>query len=255
MNKSNIVNKLIEYLINENSEYKNIKVPNEYREKRMLLKGLINIREPKVIKNEILDLEDKLLQIELNEKGIIEVDSLTSEENNIYLWQGDITTINATAIVNAGNNAGLGCFAPDHYCIDNVIHTNAGIRLRLECNAILKGNYIENGEIIVSEAYNLPSKKVITTVGPQINNNVTTKDKEELSNCYKNSLLYAIENNYSSIVFPCISTGLFSFPMSIAKEIAYTSVKDVLKDNDIKVIFNVFSKEDYDEYKSMFKNK
>lgn len=255
MRKKEIVSKLIEYLLSEKIEYKNVSIPDVYIEKRKLLKGLINLREAKIIPDEIIKLEDELLQIELKEKVSVDVDSLIEEEKNIYLWKGDITTINATAIVNAGNNAGLGCFAPDHMCIDNVIHCNAGMRLRYECQSILKGKYINNGDILVCDAYNLPSDKVITTTGPEITSKVRQKDMDELSNCYKNSLEYAINNKYSSIVFPCISTGLFSFPMHLAKEIANKAIKEVLKDNQIKVVFNVFSQEDYDEYKSMFENK
>lgn len=255
MIKNDIVIKLIEYLISEKKEYKNINIPHNEKDIRMLLKALINIREPKFLPEEILKLEDQILKIELKEKGIVDISNLVEVERNIYLWKGDITTINATAIVNAGNNAGLGCFAPDHYCIDNVIHSSSGMRLRLECNSILQGKLINNGKIIVCDSYNLPSQKVITTVGPQITDVVTQKDIDELSSCYKNSLKYAIENNYDSIVFPCISTGLFSFPMNLAKKIAYKSVNEILGDSDIKVIFNVFSQEDYDEYRTMFENK
>lgn len=254
MKKNEIVTELIEYLLSEKTDYNNFEIPSDYKQMRLLLKGLINVREPNILPDNILSLEDELLLIELNEKGITNINSLEEIEPNIILWKGDITTINSDLIVNAGNNAGLGCFAPDHYCIDNVIHSSAGMRLRYECNNILKGGYISNGEIIVCDAYNLPSKKVITTVGPAINGSVSETDKIDLSNCYKNSLLYAIENNYSSVVFPCISTGLFSFPMHLAKKIAYDTVKEVLKDNNIKVVFNVFSEGDYNEYKSMFEN-
>lgn len=255
MRKSKIICELVRYLLSEKIEYENIDTSISDSEMRILLKHLINVREPKELPPEILELEDELLQIELKEKTSIDINTLIHEENNIYLWKGDIATINASVIVNAGNSRGLGCFAADHYCIDNVIHSNAGMRLRYECNSILKGKHIENGGIIICSAYNLPCEKVITTVGPQINKTVTKQDINELANCYKNSLQYAIDNKFTSIVFPCISTGLFSFPMSIAKETAYNAVKEVLKDNDIKVVFNVFSEEDYNEYKSMFENK
>ena len=250
--KKEIVRELIDYFKNENPRYNNISIPNSYEEQRALLRGLINIREPIYISNEILKKEDTLLQLELEEKGITDINNLKEIDDNIILWLGDITTINSDVIVNAGNNDGLGCFNPTHLCIDNTIHTFAGIRLRLECNEILKGGKIEDGEIIVCDSYNLPCKKIITTVGAQIINQVRKEDEETLANCYKNSLIYAYENGYKSICFPSISTGLFGYPISKAKYVAYNTVKEFLSTHDIKVIFNVYSKEDYDEYRSLF---
>lgn len=172
------------------------------------------------------------------------------------MWQGDITTLKCDVIVNAGNKDGLGCFNPSHVCVDNVIHTNSGMRLRLECNEILKGKELSTGEIIVCDAYNFPSKKVITTVGPEIVNEVTKQNELDLANCYKNSLEYTIKNGYNSIAFPSVSTGLFGFPINKAKIVAYNSVKEVLSKykTNIKVIFNVFSESDYNEYRKLFKN-
>ncbi|MBR1385886.1 MAG: macro domain-containing protein [Bacilli bacterium] len=252
--KEELIDNLLNYFINENKEYSNIDIPNNIDEKRQILRGLINLREPIEIDEEVLKLEDKLLQIELNEKGIVDVLELTEIEKNISLYLGDITTLKTDAIVNAGNNYGLGCFNPTHKCIDNTIHTYSGIRLRLECNDKLKGKTLNNGKILVCNGYNLPSKYVITTVGPEIRGQITKQDEIDLSNCYKNALKYAIDNNFKSIVFPSISTGLFGYPISKAKIIAYNSVKELLKDNDIKVIFNVYSKEDYDEYQKLWNN-
>lgn len=252
--KEELIDNLLNYFINENKEYSNIDIPNNIDEKRQILRGLINLREPIVIDEEVLKLEDKLLQIELNEKGIVDVLELTEIEKNISLYLGDITTLKTDAIVNAGNNYGLGCFNPTHKCIDNTIHTYSGIRLRLECNDKLKGKTLNNGKILVCNGYNLPSKYVITTVGPEIRGQITKQDEIDLSNCYKNALKYAIDNNFKSIVFPSISTGLFGYPISKAKLTAYNSVKELLKDNDIKVIFNVYSKEDYDEYQKLWNN-
>ena len=252
--KEELIDKLLNYFIDENKEYSNIDIPNNVEDKRQILRGLINLREPIEIDESILKLEDKLLQIELNEKGIVDVLELPEIEKNISLYLGDITTLKAEAIVNAGNNYGLGCFNPTHKCIDNTIHTYSGIRLRLECNDKLKGKTLTNGDILVCNGYNLPSKYVITTVGPEIREQITKQDEIDLSNCYKNALKYAIDNNFKSIVFPSISTGLFGYPISKAKLIAYNSVKELLKDNDIKVIFNVYSKEDYDEYQKLWNN-
>lgn len=254
MSKEKLLLKIIEYLIQE-SNY-NIEVPYSYEKLKKLYKTLVNIRLPKMANEEILKLEDEYLSLELSDKKIVDVNSLKAIEDNIILWQGDITTLKCDVIVNAGNKGGLGCFNPSHICIDNVIHTNAGMRLRLECNEILKGKELSNGEIIVCDAYNLPSKKVITTVGPEIINEVTNQDELDLANCYKKSLEYAIKNGYTSIAFPCISTGIFGYPINKAKIVAYNSVKEILikYKTDIKVIFNVFSESDYNEYRKLFKN-
>jgi O-acetyl-ADP-ribose deacetylase (regulator of RNase III) len=252
--KEKLVDNLLNYFINENRNYCNISIPNNYKEKRKLLRGLINLRNPKPLDENILTLEDKLLQLELNEKGIIDALQLPEEEKNISLYLGDITTLKTDAIVNAGNSYGLGCFNPTHNCIDNTIHTYAGIRLRLECNEKLKGKTLNNGDILVCNGYNLPAKYVITTVGPEINTNVTKQDEQDLSKCYENALKYAIDNNFKSIVFPSIGTGLFGYPINKAKIIAYETVKSLVSTNNIKVIFNVYSEEDYNEYKTLFRN-
>lgn len=246
--------KIVEFLLKENNYH--VEIPNSYEELKRLYKALVNIRIPNPINEDILQLEDEYLCLELKEKEITDVNTLTEVEDHIILWQGDITTLKCDVIVNAGNNQGLGCFNPDHICIDNVIHTNAGMRLRLECNDILKGRNLSNGEIIVCDAYNLPSKKVITTVGPEIYESVTEQDEKDLSNCYKNALEYAIREGYQSIALPSISTGLFGYPIHEAKVIAYHTVKEILKkyDTNIKIIFNVYSESDYNEYSKLFKN-
>ena len=153
---------------------------------------------PKSIDEDILLLEDEYLKLELQDKKITDVKDLKEIEKHIILWKGDITTLKCDVIVNAGNHDGLGCFNPNHQCIDNIIHTNAGMRLRLECNDILKGKTIPTGDIIVCNAYNLPSQKVITTVGPQIFEKVTKQDELDLASCYKKALEYAIKNDYQS---------------------------------------------------------
>ena len=245
---------IVSFLLKERNY--NIDIPNSYNELKRLYKILVNTRIPYPIDQQILKLEDDYLKLELKEKNVVDVNVLKEAEPNIILWKGDITSLKCDIIVNAGNNEGLGCFNPNHVCIDNTIHTNAGMRLRLECNDILKGRTLKNGEIIVCDAYNLPSKKVITTVGPQVNNKITKQNEIDLSNCYKNALEYAIKNNYNSIVFPSISTGLFAYPIEAAKYIAYNSVKEILSKykTNIKIIFNVFSEEDLHEYRSLFKN-
>ncbi|MDE5538881.1 MAG: macro domain-containing protein, partial [Bacilli bacterium] len=219
--KEELLLKIIKYLKDE-SNYQ-FEISKSYEELKNTYKALVNLRIPKSISEEILDIEDQYLKLELKDKKITDVDDLKEIEKNIVLWQGDITTLKCDIIVNAGNNEGLGCFNPSHICIDNVIHTNAGMRLRLECNDILRGNTIKNGDFIVCNAYNLPCKKVLTTVGPQVIESVTKQNETDLANCYKNALEYAIKNNYKSIAFPSISTGLFAYPIEKAKIVAYNS--------------------------------
>lgn len=181
MSKEKLLLKIVKYLISENNY--DIKIPYSYENLKKLYKALVNIRLPGLIDEEILELEDEYLSLELKDKKVVDANSLNEIEDNIVLWQEDITTLKCDIIVDAGNKEGLGCFNPSHVCVDNVIHTNAGMRLRLECNEILKGKKLSTGEIIVCDAYNLPSKKVITTVGPEIINKVTKQNELDLSNC------------------------------------------------------------------------
>lgn len=253
--KEELIDQLLQYFMNENPEYQKMKIPNDEEKKRDFLRGLINLRDPEPIPDDILVLEDRLLEIERWEKGVVSAYDLPEVEDNISLYLGDITTIKADAIVNAGNSYGLGCFNPTHRCIDNTIHTYAGIRLRLECKKKLKGRTLDNGEILVCKGYNLPCSYIITTVGPQITRDVTFKDEDDLSKCYENSLKYAISHHFKSIVFPCISTGLYGYPIKKAKLVAYNTVKRILKNRDIKVVFVVYSHEDYQEYEQLFPKK
>ena len=250
--KAEIVDKLLDYFMSEKPEYSHIHRPHSLEEKRNLLRGLINLREAEPIDEKILELEDRLLKIEAWEKGIVSVNDLKELEKNICVYFGDITTLKADGIVNAGNHDGLGCFNPTHRCIDNTIHTYAGIRLRLECKKKLKGKKLKNGDILVCKGYNLPCQYVITTVGPQILRDVTLENERDLKKCYENALEYAIKHHWRSIVFPCISTGLFGYPIEKAKQIAYHTVKAMIQDKNIRVIFNVYSHEDYLEYLELF---
>lgn len=251
--KEELITKLLDYFMSEKPEYSKINIPDSIDEKRNLLRGLINLREPELISDDILKLEDALLEIELWEKGIVSTLDLEEVEKNISLYFGDITTLKADCIVNSGNNVGLGCFIPTHRCIDNAIHTYAGIRLRLECNKKLKGKLLNTGDILVCKGYNLPCNHIITVVGPQIKRDVTEANKRELKMCYEKALKYAISHHCKSIVFPCISTGIYGYPIKQAKHIAYNTVKEVVKRKKLKVIFCVYSKEDYNEYLELFK--
>lgn len=155
MAKEILVDKLLDYFIYENKAFLNYEMPNNYEEKRLFLRGIINLREPKPISEDVLKLEDELLKQELKEKGITNVKAIKEIKDKIAIWQGDITTLKIDAIVNAGNSYLLGCFIPNHSCVDNIIHTKAGVRLRLACNDIMKGMEIETGKAIITKGYNL----------------------------------------------------------------------------------------------------
>lgn len=256
---------LIDYLLKENKEIKIEKLPENEDEKKKLYRSLCNIREAKPIDEKYIKIENEFLQEELKKKNVTKVDDIeTIKESNlqnkdkICLWQGDITKLEIDSIVNAANSQGLGCFIPCHKCIDNQINTFAGVGLRLECNEIMKEKdyNLKTGEAIITKGYNLPSKYVIHTVGPIIYNQVTKEKENLLALCYINSLKLAIENNIKTIAFPCISTGEFCFPKDLASKIAIKTVNNFLneyKNSFDKIVFNVYSKEDYEIYERNIK--
>lgn len=246
---------LIKNLLKEFPEYKNINISEKENEQRKLLRSLFNIRMPLPVEDNFLVIQDEYLQEEINKKGITNINELNPIQQDIYLWQGDITTLKCDAIVNAANCELLGCFYPCHGCIDNAIHTFAGIQLRLECAEIMKkqGHLEETGKAKITKGYNLPCKYIIHTVGPIINGNLTERDCELLADCYKSCLDIAEENNIHSIAFCCISTGEFHFPNDKAAQIAIRTVKEYKRNSKskIKVIFNVFKDKDYKIYREL----
>ena len=247
MNKEELVVDLIKYFISENDRYSKIVIPIDYKDRRLLLRGLINMRKPLDISNDILDKEDKLLQLELKDRNIVNVLDIDSIDNKISVWQGDITCIRCDAIVNAGNEDVLGCFIPNHNCIDSQIHSMSGIRMRLECNNIMNGGKLDTSKVIVTGGYNLPCTYVIHTVGPMVYGRLTDKEIKELEDTYRNCLDKARELGIRSIVFPCISTGVFKFPKDRACEIAVGTVRNYLNkygEYFDRIVFNVFKDED-----------
>ena len=246
---------LIEYLINENKELKSFHIPVEENARKRLLRSLMNIRPPKPVTKDFLNIQDKYLQGEKTEQGIISLADIPFVKNGLYLWQGDITRLSVDAIVNAANSAMLGCFVPCHGCIDNAIHSAAGIELRLECSRIMEKQKIEEpmGKAKITKAYNLPCRYVLHTVGPIIYGEATQRDCNLLSDCYRSCLELAAEYQLKSIAFCCISTGEFHFPNEEAAQIAIRTVKDFQKKNpsDMAVIFNVFKDCDYKIYKQL----
>ncbi len=199
---------------------------------------------------EFLSLQDEYLSERKNERGIADVKNLVYSDG-ISLFKGDITTLNADVIVNAANSAMLGCFHPLHNCIDNAIHTFAGVQVRLDCNNIMKGREAENGEVIVTKAYNLPSGFIFHTIGPVVYGRVTKENESDLAKCYRNCLAKADEMKLKSIAFCCISTGVFGYPKEEAALLAVKVVREYKKQttSNIKVIFDVFEEEDYELYR------
>ena len=235
---------LIQSLLKEKTEYRDIDIPAEPESQRQLLRGLMNIRAPQRIGADFLKAQDAYLQGETAAKGITDVTDLTPIQPGLYLWQGDITTLRCDAIVNAANSGMTGCYIPNHRCIDNAIHTYAGVELRLACAKLIEqqGYPEPTGQAKITPAFNLPCRYVLHTVGPIISGRVTAEDKELLVSCYRSCLALAAENGLESVAFCCISTGEFHFPNEQAAEIAVRTVKEFLeKQTSVKkVIFNVF---------------
>lgn len=247
---------IINSLKSEDARLANIPVPDGLRDRQQLMRALLNIREPKPVSDDFLRAQDAELQQQKEDKGVVEI---ADEASGFCLWQGDITRLHVDAIVNAANSQMLGCFRPLHGCIDNAIHSAAGVQLRLECDSVMRrrGREAQPGEALLTQGYNLPASYVIHTVGPVIPNGVPTPGQEmQLANCYRHSLELADGKGLRSIAFCCISTGVFMFPPERAARIAVSTVKAWLaahKTSVRTVVFNVFKDSDYDIYKSLLK--
>ena len=244
---------LIDYLLKEDPQYSEMQIPSVLQGKRDLFRALRNVRWPKPVSEEFLSLQDEELQAQLNEKGIVELPDVPMQ-----IWQGDITRLKVDAIVNAANSQMLGCFHPLHKCIDNAIHSAAGVQLREECHQLMlqQGHEEPTGQAKITKAYNLPCKYVIHTVGPIIPNGIPTEfQKEQLASCYRNIMACADENGLESIAFCCISTGEFRFPNELAAEIAIKTVSDYLSthpNTSLKhIVFNVFKDVDKEIYQRL----
>ncbi|MDY5436054.1 protein-ADP-ribose hydrolase [Peptostreptococcus porci] len=246
---------LIKRLLDE-AKNLDIKIPTNEDDQKQLLRALFNIREPRVIDDDFLKIQDEYLQAEIMKKGVVDIDNLDEIEKDIYLWKGDITLLKVDAIVNAANSSLLGCFYPGHHCIDNAIHTFSGVQLRWECSKIIKmqGHGEDTGQAKITSAFNLPSKFVIHTVGPIIGGKLTQNDCKLLESCYRSCLDVAEANGVKSIAFCCISTGEFHFPNDKAAEIAINTVRDFKKEKgtEMKVVFNVFKEKDEQIYRGLF---
>ena len=248
---------LIQELLKENKRYEDMEIPQDFEEQRALLRALMNVRIAKNIDDEFIKVQDEYLKEEIKRKGIVDIDDLKPIKDGIYLWQGDITTLRCDVIVNAANSGMTGCYVPNHRCIDNCIHSFAGVQLRLECDEIMtKQGYSElTGQAKITKSYNLPCKYIIHTVGPIINGKLTSEDCDLLESCYKSCLELAVKNNLESIAFCCISTGEFHFPNDKAAQIAVKTVEEFMKKETSlkKVIFNVFKDMDKEIYRKLLK--
>lgn len=246
---------LIRELLHEQPRYRNIEISKDHAEQKKLLRSLMNIRMAAPISEAFLQTQDEYLQETIKEKGITDIKDLIPAEEGIYLWQGDITTLKCDAIVNAANSGMTGCYQPCHNCIDNCIHTYAGVQLRNACAEIIeKQGYEEpTGCAKITSAFNLPCKYVLHTVGPIVQGHLTKEHEELLASCYRSCLELADENGVKSVAFCCISTGVFMFPNERAAEIAVQTVRDYRKEKNsgIEVIFNVWKDVDYEIYREL----
>lgn len=248
---------LIQELLKEYPFYEKHEVPVDSRQQQYFLRGLMNVRKPGVISKDFLGIQDKYLQEEIAAKGITDVADLTPIKPGLYIWQGDITTLRCDAIVNAANPGMTGCYIPNHCCIDNAIHTYAGVQVRQYCGELMEQQaYPEPvGQVKLSPAFNLPCQYILHTVGPMILERVTANDEILLASCYRSCLEMAAENRLKSVAFCCISTGEFHFPNALAARIAVKTVKDFLTKGTIveKVIFNVFKDVDKEIYEQLLR--
>lgn len=246
---------MIQRLLSERPEYQAIAIPKNDAEQMYLLRSLMNVRSPADIDGEFLTVQDTYLREESARKGITDIKDLSPISDGIYLWQGDITTLRCDAIVNAANSGMTGCYIPNHRCIDNCIHTFAGIQLRLACADMMRaqGHEEPTGTAKLTPAYNLPCQYILHTVGPIIQGRVTRRDKQLLASCYRSCLELAERNNIRSVAFCCISTGEFHFPNDKAAKIAVQTVRDYHRQthSNLEVIFNVFKETDYQIYRHL----
>lgn len=246
---------LIRTLQKEVPEFTGIQPPEGEAARKAFLRSLFNLREPKAAGEEFLKIQNEYLQQAIAQKKITDISDLSPLEPGIYLWQGDITTLRCDAIVNAANSQLLGCFCPCHGCIDNAIHTYAGVQLRLACAELMQrqGHSEAVGQAKITPAFNLPCRYVLHTVGPFLSGKPTVADEKALASCYRSCLALAEQTGVRHVAFCCISTGEFHFPNRLAAEIAVRTVREYLArtQSKMEVIFNVFKDNDYEIYREL----
>ena len=266
MNENMTQEQRLDYLVEEfkkdSVQYKDLETPKDTEGKRRILRSLMNIRMPKALPDDVLAVQDQYLTDRAEEKGIVRLADIPEIRDGLSVWQGDITRLAVDVIVNAANSQMLGCFVPMHTCIDNCIHTFAGIQLRLACaeqmtklRAQYGGDYEQPTAVpMVTDGYNLPAKKVIHIVGPIVEGRLTAEHERQLADCYRNTLDLCSEHGLKSVAFCCISTGVFMFPNQRAAEIAVSTVQSWLREHPKRmdrVIFNVFKDTDRHIYEQL----
>ena len=250
MNRHDNIGWICRYLLDENPRYRQMAIPESLEERQQLMRSLLNIRMPMPVTEEFLQAQDAELQAQLADKGVVEID-----RQGLVEWQGDITRLKVNAIVNAANSQMLGCFVPMHRCIDNAIHSAAGVQLRLACQEMMQGGEEPTGSARITPGFNLPAKFVLHTVGPIVTTARPLRQQEvQLTSCYQSCLELADTNGLDSIAFCCISTGEFRFPNDLACGIAVQTVRDYLAyhpETNLKtIIFNTFKDIDHELYRN-----
>lgn len=268
MYEKKIQDQRLDYLVDafkkDSVQYKELETPKDTEGKRRILRSLMNIRMPRKMDKAVLSVQDEYLQERVRENGIVELDDIPMIRDRMSIWQGDITRLAVDAIVNAANSQMLGCFVPMHTCIDNCIHTFAGVELRAECSRQMNQLRLKYGKDyeqptavpMLTDAYNLPAKKVIHVVGPIVRYELTPELEKNLADCYRNTLDMCLEHDLKSVAFCCISTGVFHFPNKRAAEIAVSTVSSWLSQHPSameRVIFNVFKDEDKTYYEELIR--
>ncbi len=235
----------------EEQKYQGVAIPQDVFEQKRLLRGLLNVRPPMPASETFLEIEGAYLEEATREKGVTALSGLSPVRPHRYLWRGDITALKVDAIVNAANAGLLGCTVPNHLCIDNAIHTFAGVELRLACHEIMQkqGHAEPTGAAKITPGFHLPAKYVLHTVGPIVSGPLTERHEEQLASCYRSCLDLAKENGCKSVAFCCVSTGVFCFPNRRAAEIAIETVDACA--GDLDVVFNVWKEKDLAIYRSL----
>ena len=262
MNQEERLNYLVDAFKADSENGRSLKTPADTEGKKRILRSLMNIRAPRPMPETVLRVQDDYLRERAHEKGVVALADIPVTKGLLSVWQGDITRLAVDAIVNAANSQMLGCFVPMHTCIDNCIHSFSGVQLRLACAAQMEELRAVHGPDyeqptavpMLTDAYNLPAKKIIHIVGPIVDHGLTPASEKELADCYRNTLDMCDENGLRTVAFCCISTGVFHFPPERAAEIAVKTVNQWLAQNSGKmdrVIFNVFKDGDREIYEEL----
>lgn len=260
MDRNENIRSVLRTLLDERPEYADWQIPDSLPERQRMMRALLNVRPPHPVSEDLIKAQDRELEQQLTDKGIVALSEIMPcrMDERLRLWQGDITRLLVDAIVNAANSALLGCFVPMHRCIDNAIHSAAGVQLRLACDRLMQaqGHLESTGRAKITDGYNLPARYVLHTVGPIVRDGEPTpRQEQQLADCYRSCLALADAHDLQSIAFCCISTGEFGFPQRRAAEIAVSTVRAYLDATSTtginSVIFNVFKDEDLSIYRNL----